>query len=476
MFDMMPRQKSRFTRRTVRLKQTRARCISAPVDKNLKPVLHRDAAVKTVSWGNQWTSFDDAVTWRLKANRLRGQCITGFMVWAISQDDEEGTNARALASVLGREKIELPNFTIRAKVNDSPDMQSQTCRWTSCFEGCPAGFKEVNRDGYKEIMLDTTACMGKGHGFSRLCCPASYKLPTCTWRGQRNTGKCKPGCNDFELEVGSLNVGCKSGYQSACCSDTLVTSLYSRCVWTDCTTKGKDACEGSNPHFLTSSSIGSGGMKGCKKGQRRSLCCIEPLPYDVEGKCEWRKKAGFLNDDNQKLLCEGACSSDQLMLARESGLTLSSEGGDGCYGDLAFCCSEPKKVEPRDTDPGSSEGREFQALIRKYMENPSCPRTILEAQLHDMFSRKRRSLKVEAAHFNVLSGRAKDCTLDNWVRLTQFATVLFTASRSNMGPLFKVWDEEFAGYFDVQLEHKNLLEFLHTYTAYQPRTVVEWGG
>lgn len=440
---------------------------------NLKPVLNREAAVKTISWGNQWTSFDDAATWRLKANKLRGQCITGFMVWAISQDDEFGTNAQALASVLGRKKLEFPNFAIRAKVEDSPDLESKTCRWTSCYEGCPSGFKEVQRDGHKEIMLDTTPCFGKGHGFSRLCCPTSFKSPSCTWRGHRNTGKCKPGCNDFELEVGSLDVGCRSGYQSACCSDTLVTSLYSRCVWTGCTNKGKDACTGNNPHFLTSSSIGSGGMKSCDKGEKRSLCCVSPPPYDISGKCEWRKKAGLLNADNENLLCEGACSSNQLMLARESGLTIGSEGGDGCYGDLAFCCTEPKKLKPRDEDPGSSEGREFQALIRKYMENPTCPATILFPTVHDKFTRK-RSLEFEAAEFNVLRARAKDCTLDTWVRLLQYTTLVFSVSRAGMDPLVKVWNKEFAGYYDKQLEYENLHAFLGKYRDYEPRSVVEW--
>jgi chitinase len=41
------------------------------------------------------------------------------------------------------------------------------------------------------------------------------------------------------------------------------------------------------------------------RGEKRSLCCVSPAPYDVAGKCEWRKKAGFLNADNKRLLSNG---------------------------------------------------------------------------------------------------------------------------------------------------------------------------
>jgi chitinase len=214
-------------------------------------------------------------------------------------------------------------------------------------------------------------------------------------------------------------------------------------------------------------------MQACSKGKKRSLCCVSPAPYDVAGRCEWRKKAGFLNAENEKLLCEGACSSNQLMMARESGLIIGIEGGDGCYGDLAFCCTEPEKLKPRDEDPGSSQGREFQALIRKYMENPTCPATILFPQLHDKFVRK-RSLEFEAAEYNVLRARAKDCTLDTWVRLLQYATLVFSVSRPGMDPLVKVWDKEFAGNYDKQLEYNSLHAFLLKYKDDDPRSVVEW--
>lgn len=58
-------------------------------------------------------------------------------------------------------------------------------------------------------MLDTSHCSGKGHGFSRSCCPTSYAAPKCSCRGHKNTGNCKPACNTFEVEAGTLGVGCK---------------------------------------------------------------------------------------------------------------------------------------------------------------------------------------------------------------------------------------------------------------------------
>lgn len=55
--------------------------------------------------------FDYAATWLLKANIIRGRSIPGGMVWAISQDDKDGTNIKAMKSAVGRKQMDLPNFT-----------------------------------------------------------------------------------------------------------------------------------------------------------------------------------------------------------------------------------------------------------------------------------------------------------------------------------------------------------------------------
>ncbi|OBT91096.1 hypothetical protein VE02_00132 [Pseudogymnoascus sp. 03VT05] len=193
-------------------------------EKNLTSVLDRVGAVKTVSWDNQWVSFDDAETWRLKAGIARSQCIEGFMVWAMSQDDKERTNIIGLNLALGRKEPAFPNFTI---IEEQPVVARpmvvapELCRWSGCYEGCPSGFKAVPRDGYDEVMMDATVCHDESapnRGVSIFCCPSEHMIPNCTWRGHKNSGKCSPSCNSGEIEVGSRRLGCKKNHQSACCT------------------------------------------------------------------------------------------------------------------------------------------------------------------------------------------------------------------------------------------------------------------
>lgn len=104
----------------------------------LTPTLHRDAAVKSVSWGDQWTTFDDLATWRLKSNIIRGQCIPGVMVWAMSQDDKDATNIKALTSAIGRKQMAVPKFEAQP-VEQPPPKVDELCRWSGCYRDCPAG-------------------------------------------------------------------------------------------------------------------------------------------------------------------------------------------------------------------------------------------------------------------------------------------------------------------------------------------------
>jgi chitinase len=199
-------------------------------EKKLTPKLYKDEAVKTIHWDNQWVSFDDVATWRLKGNNIRSQCIKSVMVWAISQDDNQGTNSKALLSALGRKVMAMPDFTEAPPQQQVPQPIS-LCRWANCGENCPAGFKTVPRDGTDLMMTDDTHCPMNPGTQSLFCCPSDWTLPTCTWRGHRNSGYCKAGCSDGEVEVGTLKVGCKKSHQSACCVDSAPVKAYGSCKW-----------------------------------------------------------------------------------------------------------------------------------------------------------------------------------------------------------------------------------------------------
>jgi GH18 family chitinase len=63
--------------------------------------LDRKAAVEIARWGNQWITFESERTFRLRSRFARSYGISGFMVWAMSQDDIKGTNSKALGRGLG---------------------------------------------------------------------------------------------------------------------------------------------------------------------------------------------------------------------------------------------------------------------------------------------------------------------------------------------------------------------------------------
>lgn len=449
-------------------------------EKKLTSTLDRTAAVKTVSWNNQWTSFDDVATWRLKGNIARGQCVEGFMVWAMSQDDEKGTNIKALNQALGRKTPEFPDFTPDVHEALPSTMLPLQCRWSSCFEGCPSGFKEVQRDGHKEIMLDTSICSDQfdNVGFARLCCPASEEFPTCTWRGHKNSGHCKPGCDDGEVEVGSLITGCSKNYQSACCTLTESTKSYGLCSWSDCTTDPEKAC---GDNFIASSSQGWGGHKSCnaQKKESRALCCLKSAPNAFSFKdCKWVPKDGHLKGGGLDNICEGACPQDAVKLSLSIGFHLVPGRETACYGYNAFCCTDPKPapIEPRDDGFGSLQGQEFKLLISKYMESPSCPALILQPTIHDEYGGvdAKRDLEIRARDYDLIQGRATVCYNDNWQKMLTYAALMFTVLDAGFNAVRTIWDNDFAGYFDEELEHAQLTDYFFDYPLIDHRAHLEY--
>ncbi|WPJ63608.1 hypothetical protein SMAC4_13660 [Sordaria macrospora] len=429
--------------------------------RKLTPTLHREAAVKSVSWGDQWVSFDDAATWRLKANIIRGQCIPGVMVWAMSQDDKDGTNIKALTSSVGRKQMAVPNFTIKQPVRDLPQ-PVKTCRWSGCYSGCPDGFKAVQRDGHKEAMLSTENCLADG--MSVFCCPSDQDLPVCTWRGHRNSGACQPGCNSGEVSVGSLRVGCSSRHQSACCTNVGSTSSYGMCKWVGEAPTCNKGCPSDFPNKIVSTNTADGGEQPCVSGNKH-YCCQNPTPADFTN-CEWVKKGNPAKFPDKDFICEDVCGSDRIKVATEVTNPYSGTNS-GCFGGAwAYCCKPPVALVPRgDDDPyGGVQNKEFQTLLEDYMQNPTCPATVLFIDPGDMFTgaaNQKRSLELEAAEHRVLYGRAKDCKLDHYIRLTQYAALMLTAAANVLKQFSVVWNDIFAGHYDTELEADNLRTYFN---------------
>ena len=68
----------------------------------------QEAGVKqAVYGGNQWVSYDDADTLKIKVDYANKHCLGGTMVWAVDLDDKDGSAAAALSKSTGRKDIAL---------------------------------------------------------------------------------------------------------------------------------------------------------------------------------------------------------------------------------------------------------------------------------------------------------------------------------------------------------------------------------
>ncbi|CAK7230765.1 hypothetical protein SCUCBS95973_007682 [Sporothrix curviconia] len=166
----------------------------------LSPTLYADAAVKTISWGdNQWVSFDDADTWKIKAT-MPSRCASAAS-WC---GPLATTYAAQLAGALGRTVFIDPATNVTAVVTSSFS-QVDTCQWSNCGAGCPAGFAEVqlSTDPLGGSLTDATGCFGGS--VHRFRYPKTAPLPVCVLRGFQDSGVCNPGCAAGEAEVGAVD-------------------------------------------------------------------------------------------------------------------------------------------------------------------------------------------------------------------------------------------------------------------------------
>lgn len=252
---------------------------------------------------------------------------------------------------------------------DAVKDQDNYCRWANCGDECPSGFSEIVRaDDSKLIMSSDAGCLG---GFRRLCYPKQRSLPKCRWRGIHDDGKCTPGCNSGEVEIGSEYRGCtKSGYQSACCEETASTAPYGQCKWIgeapNCSPNGKaNDCPSDYPNMVIASEAGSGGMSTCSQGVRSYCCRGNEVPKPFQN-CLWQKdfKSGVVA---LSILCDDSCPPGQIQLARTQG-----PPGSCWLTSWGLCCSgaADDDIEKRSYEP--TQTTELRYYLEKYLANPTC--------------------------------------------------------------------------------------------------------
>ncbi|KAI9041496.1 glycoside hydrolase [Aspergillus affinis] len=77
--------------------------INQLIKEGAKVSLDKEAAVKMVTWDNdQWVSWDDKETLKMKYDFANKRCLGGTMVWAVDLDD--GTLIEALGQAMGKKR------------------------------------------------------------------------------------------------------------------------------------------------------------------------------------------------------------------------------------------------------------------------------------------------------------------------------------------------------------------------------------
>jgi hypothetical protein len=214
-------------------------------------------------------------------------------------------------------------------------------------------------------MIDSTFCMGLG--YRSWCCQPESLLPTCGWYGF-NKGKCKAGCPDRMLEIGSPDAGCQfdapQQYQSGCRSpldgkgnELSSMALYNTCEWSKEWPNCDDGtCSGTKNTLLRESSRGIGVTQcspwkaGESHQQTRKLCCDTSNKTKRFENCEWHDGTGMIHPTNSLMYCWSGCPYGQIRVA------MNDDGNCRHGGAQALCCDGSDYTE---TEHLSDELQQF---------------------------------------------------------------------------------------------------------------------
>jgi chitinase len=317
------------------------------LDAGATPVLDKTAAVKYITWDtNQWVSYDDDETLKMKINYANKNCLGGTMIWAASTDDSDGTAAQFYSKNNGLVARSLWGGGADPKPKDV----LSTCIWGDCGKDCPGTSKPAQRsDGKSRGNAGIYAFCPEGET-RNYCCPKDKEMPTCTWRGTAPfcNGKCEKGEVQVSSDGSATGEECWTGHKVLCCTSTESDAAIGQCKWEGAAPFcGKDGrvgqhygCDEDDRYEETFDSIGASGESVCFSGYK-SFCCTKPNPFT---NCGWTtKESPWLHP----FTCPVGCPAGKQIIAQDP-----TKAGLFCEtGSSYYCCDAPVE-EVSDDDAG----------------------------------------------------------------------------------------------------------------------------
>ncbi|KAJ6133076.1 hypothetical protein N7471_008291, partial [Penicillium samsonianum] len=209
-------------------------------DNNLTPKFYEEDAVKAVSFGDQWVSYDDADTFKIRGDFAKSQCLGGVMVWAISHDNNNHSSAKALTRGLGRERMDFPDYpkavstsstasdssaqlssrslTKRADNDKNVDVCGATAEKTAQVDGNYPDFVFASSNGAGGEQVCHT-------GAKSFCCKKDatpWQFKKCDWKKKathriKSDVFCEASCPDGSTRLGMHMGDCMLSWEAYCC-------------------------------------------------------------------------------------------------------------------------------------------------------------------------------------------------------------------------------------------------------------------
>ncbi|RYP81113.1 hypothetical protein DL770_005976 [Monosporascus sp. CRB-9-2] len=289
---------------------------------NLKPILDKEAAVKYVVFDkNQWISYDDADTFKLKMAWANNIGFGGSMIWAVDTDDDKFS---AMSGLMGFQvshvKTSSGSTEALAMTSGNVGKSLQGENGQECRALLDAACKPVGDlmcfSGEIMVGYDRDGCP-EDEG-KPICCPADTAPKKCVWRGSGNDGgiwgDCNGQCHAGEARVLSSRWGggpekdresdpynCARGSKVFCCEAGDWKTVIDGCYWTPCF--GGGDCKPGTKEMQTKK--GNCPMNGVNRDRKKSMCCqvskaippplycetntckLNPLACNQDGKDDW---------------------------------------------------------------------------------------------------------------------------------------------------------------------------------------------